>query len=200
MSNEIQIPKPVWVCGLTKDPPYEGDRPKGSYVFFELDKPNDEYKNEVLEVYSEMKIPVVYHRIRRGFHFFGDLRPDEVKNSLQKRLQNLNFDGSFNTTLRVKRKTPDEVFEMPLYQGPEPRPNWAKALMYFLSLEYRKEISNYDIAAEKCGLHKYFKPQKGHFIIFYPLCHICLTALPTEPENKLKHYQEAHGMFSENKI
>ena len=193
------LPKPIWVVGITKDPPYTGERPKFGYVFFELDKSDEKYKDEVLSVYKEMEIPVLYHRIRRGWHFFGDLRPDEVKNTLQRRLNHLNFDGSLNTTLRIKRKMNDEVFEMPIYQGPEPIPNWTKALRYFLTLEYRREITDYDQTAKKCGLYKYWKPQKGHSVIFYPLCHICLTALPTREENKLKHYQEVHGMFTEVK-
>ena len=71
--------KPIWVVGITKDPPYTGERPKVGYVFFELDKSDEKYKDEVLSVYKEMEIPVLYHRIRRGWHFFGDLRPDEVK-------------------------------------------------------------------------------------------------------------------------
>ena len=167
--EEINLPRPVWVCGITKDAPYEGERPKGSYVFFELDRSEKAYLDEVLQVYKEMNIPVLYHRIRRGFHFFGDMRPDEAKNKLQRRLQHLNFDGSLNTTLRVKRKSEDEVFETPIYQGPEPVPNWCKALRYFLTLEYKREIRDYDSTAKKCGLHKYFKPQKGHYIIFYPL-------------------------------
>lgn len=200
MSQEISLPKPVWVVGITKDPPYEGDRPRGAYVFFELDKPNDEYRDEVLSVYKDMKIPVLYQKIRRGFHFFGDLRPDEVKNTLQKRLEKLNFDGSFNTTLRIKRKTDDEVFELPIYQGPEPMPNWAKSLRYWLTLEYKRQITDYDQTAKRVGLHKYWKPQKGHYCIFYPLCNLCLTALPTEKKNKLKHYQKVHGMYKEVQI
>lgn len=193
------LPKPVWVCGVTKDPPYEGERPKGGYVFFELDKPDQAYCDEVLQVYQEMKIPVLYMRIRRGWHFFGDIRPDEIKNALQRRLNHLNFDGSFNTTLRIKRKTKDEVFESPIYQGPEPRPNWVKALNYFLNLEVKNEIKDYDYIAKKCGLYKYFKPQEGHNLIFYPLCNICLTALPTKKKNVLKHYQEEHDMYREVK-
>lgn len=198
MNQEI-LPRPIWVCGITKDPPYEGERPKFSYVFFELDKPNQEYIDEVLQVYLEMNIPVLWQKIRRGAHFFGDLRSDEVKNTLQRRLNHLNFDGSLNTTLRIKRKTDDEVFELPQWQGPDILPNWAKALRYFLTLEYKREITDYDKTAKKCGLYKYWKPQKGHSLIFYPLCHICLTALPTKPENKLKHYQEAHGILTGEK-
>lgn len=194
---DIEFPRPIWVCGITKDPPYEGERPKIAYVFFELDKPNQEYCDEVLKVYEEMNVPVVYQRVRRGWHFFGDIRHDEIKRNLQRRLQHLNFDGSLNTTLRIKRKTKDEVFEIPIYQGPEPRPNWAKALSYFLCLEVRNEIDDYDLTAKKCGLYKYFKPQKGHYVIFYPLCPICLTALPTEKKNMLKHYQIEHGRFME---
>jgi len=200
MSTELEnivLAKPVWVVGITKDPPYEGDRPKGGYVFFELDKSNEEYKEEVLQVYEEMKIPVLYHRIRRGWHFFGDLRPDEVRRTLQRRLTHLNFDGSMNTTLRIKRKADDEVFELPIYQGPLPMPNWCKALRYFLTLEYKREITDYDHTAKRCGLHRYFKPQKGHYVIFYPLCSLCLTALPAEKINKLKHYQKEHDMYKE---
>lgn len=193
----MELPKVVWAVGITKDPPYEGERPKGGYVFFELDKPNEEYKDEVLSVYAEMKIPVLYMRLRRGWHFFGDIRPDLIRTKLQERLSALNFDGSFNTTLRIKRKTDDEVFELPQYQGPEPRPNWAKALRWFLQQEYDRIITDYDLTAKRCGLHRYFKPQKGHYAIFYPLCPFCLTALPTNPESKLSHYQQAHNMFLE---
>lgn len=201
MSQEIErieLIKPVWVVGITKDPPYIGERPKGGYVFFELDKDNEEYKDEVLKVYEEMKIPVLYHRIRRGWHFFGDLRQDEVRRDLQRRLTHLNFDGSMNTTLRIKRKTDDEIFELPIYQGPLPMPNWCKALRYWLTLEHDKKIEDYDQTAKRVGLHKYFKPQKGgHYIIFYPLCSICLHALPADKINKIKHYQNEHGMYKE---
>lgn len=195
--DKIVLPKVSWVVGITKDPDYTGDRPKGGYVFFELDKANEEYKDEVLKVYEEMKIPVLYHRIRRGWHFFGDLRPDETRRLLQKRLSHLNFDGSMNTTLRIKRKTDDEVFELPIYQGPEPMPNWCKALKYWLTLEYKREITDYDYTAKRVGLQRYFKPQKGHNLIFYPLCSLCLTALPSEKINKIKHYKEEHGMYKE---
>lgn len=195
--SQINLPKPVWVCGITKDPDYEGERPKGSYVFFELDAANEEYRDEVLKVYAEMRIPVLYHRIRRGYHFFGDIRPDSVRVELLNRLAHLNLDGCFNTTLRITRKTEDEVFELPSYQGPEPRPNWAKALRWFLQQVHDKNVTDPDKTAKQCGLHKYWKPQKGHHLIFYPLCPVCLSALPSKPENKLKHYQEAHQMFRE---
>ena len=187
----------MWACGITKDPPYEGERPKGSYVFFELDKPDQEYYDEVLRTYRDLSIPVLYMRVRRGWHFFGDLRPDPVKNELQIKLRHLNFDGSLNTTLRIKRKEQHEIFEIPKYQGPEPKPNWAKALNYFLTLEVHRQITDYDYTAKRCGLQRYFKAQEGHNVIFYPLCAVCLTALPKHPENKLKHYQDKHRMLLE---
>lgn len=199
MSQSFVLPRPVWTCGLTMYEPHEGERPKVGYVFFELDKPNQEYFDEVIKTYAEMGIGVVSHKIRRGFHFFGDLRPDDIRRTLQKRLQHLNFDGSLNTTLRVKRKSSDEIFEPSIWHGKE-RPNWCKALQYFLALESRNEITDYDVTAKRCGLHKYFKPQKGHNIIFYPLCPKCLTSLPTEKKNELAHYQEAHKMFLEIQI
>ncbi|MDE2439365.1 MAG: hypothetical protein KGN01_08310, partial [Patescibacteria group bacterium] len=133
---DITLPRPCWVCGITHIEPYIDKIPETRYIFYELDYNNEEYKNEVLRGYADRNIAVVYQRTRRGFHFWGDLRHISINQEFQRSFRHLNADGSFNTTLRVKRKTPDEVFEMPLYQGPEPRPNWAKALMYFLSLEY----------------------------------------------------------------
>lgn len=194
----VVLPKPIWSVGITMYPPYEGERPREAYVFFELDKSDEAYYNEVVKTYLEMGIGVLSQRIRRGWHFMGEIRPDETRRLLQKRLQHLNFDGSLNTTLRIKRKSSDEIFEPAIWHGGE-RPNWCKSLQYFIALEARNEIDDYDKIAKRCGLYKYFKPQKGHHVIFYPLCPICLTSLPTEEKNELKHYQEQHHMFIEDK-
>lgn len=189
-----QIPRPVWSVGVTMYPPYEGQRPSEGYVFFELDKSDQKYFDEVIQTYEKYGIGVVSHKIRRGYHFFGEPRPDDVRREFQRRLQHLNFDGSLNTTLRIKRKSEDEIFEPSVWHGGD-RPNWAKSLQYFLALEARNEIEDYDITAKRCGLHKYFKPQRGHFVIFYPLCPFCLTSLPTEEKNEFKHYQDVHNML-----
>ena len=193
--SKIVLPKPIWVCGITHIQPYTDKIPNERYVFFELDSDKEEYKIEVLKGYADRNIPVLYQKVRRGFHFWGGLFSMKINQEFQRSFSHLNLDGSLNTTLRIKRKTDNEVFEMPQYQGPEPIPNWAKALRYFLTLEYRRQITDYDQTAKKCGLYKYWKPQKGHSVIFYPLCHICLTALPTKEDNKLKHYQDVHRMF-----
>ena len=195
MSQEIELPKPVWVCGVNFMPANENERKTHRYIFFELDKPDEKYKDEVLKGFADRNIPVLWQRIGRGYHFFSDLRTIEENAEFIKAFAHLNFDMCLNTTIRVTRKREDEIFELPQYQGSEPRANNLKALRWFIQQEYDRTIKDYDQIARKSGLHKYYTAAANHNIIFYPLCPMCLKTLPKEKKDVLEHYQTKHEMF-----
>lgn len=200
MSQELKLPDVKWVCGINFMPANEADREKFRYIFFELDKPDEKYKDEVLKGFADRKIPVLYQRKSRGWHFWSDLRTIEENVEFTKTFDHLNFDGCANTTIRVTRKRDDEIFELPQYQGEEPKPNNLKALRWFLQQEYERRSKNYDLIARQSGLHKYYKSYGNHAIIFYPLCPMCLKTLPKEKKDVLEHYQIKHEMFLEARL
>ena len=200
MSQEIELPRPVWVCGINFLPSNENERKQYRYIFFELDRADEKYKDEVLKGFSDRKIPVLYMRVGRGWHFWSDLRTIEENVEFTKAFDHLNWDGCANTTIRITRKRDDEVFELPQYQGPEPRPNNLKALRWFIQQEYDRTIKDYDQVAKKSGLHKYYTAAANHNIIFYPLCPMCLKTLPKEKKDVLEHYQTKHEMFLGDKL
>lgn len=181
-------------------PSNEIERSSKRFIFFELDRPDEKYKDEVLKGFADRNIPVLYQRTGRGWHFWSDLRSISENVEFTKAFDHLNWDGCANTTIRVTRKREDEVFELPIYQGPEPMPNNLKALRWFLQQEHDRKIEDYDYTAKKCGLYKYYIAPANHFIIFYPLCSMCLKTLPKEKKDVISHYQTVHQMFLEIKI
>lgn len=148
-----------WVGGIVKISPEKGkDYP---YTFFELDTTDPVLHNFVLNQYRLFCINVVFQRVGKGYHYFGDMTHIETWRKWYKDLKPLNPD--FPTlTLRVTRKSGKEVWERPIYMesvhiAANP-PNWARALMHFLNKE-QSYTNSTDIhtAMKHCGLPKYFK-------------------------------------------
>lgn len=153
-SDKIKHKK--FVGGIVRISPEKGrDFP---YTFFELDTVDQTQHEFVLNQYKKFNIDVIYQRVGKGYHYFGNMVDIQIWREWYADLKPLNPD--FPTiTLRITRKTIKETWEKPVYIMATSEPlNWAKALMHFLSKEKIFENStNIHTAMKHCGLPKYFK-------------------------------------------
>ena len=153
----------VWVAGVVNRDP---EQPRGNpslprYTFFEIDTTDINIHNAVLFVYQKFNINVCSHRIGQGYHYFGDKVPMTIWREWYKLLEPFNKDFP-PLTLRISKKKDSEVFDKPIWHNFNPqftdRPNWAKAILYYLYKVVRDENpDNLKLSMAKCGLHKYWK-------------------------------------------
>jgi len=163
--------KIIWVCGINDfhpswTPEEIRTRP---YIFNELDTTDQDAHKIVLQAYADAKIDVLVHPLNHGYHYFGER--SDVKEWKQHYLKIRHLNPKYpGHTLRITRKTPEERYDVSQWisKTPEIRPNWVKALSWFITKESRHENSTYlQEATKRVGLEKYFG------VVRYGLCPLC---------------------------
>lgn len=134
------------------------------YSFFEIDTIDENIHQRVLENYMKFNLDVVSQRIGKGYHYFGNITDRQVWKEWYFGIRDINLKWP-PLTLRITRKFYDEIFERPVYHEAQNRPpNWARALMHFLSKEHmRMNSTDLHKAMKSCSLPEYFK------VVVYPL-------------------------------
>jgi hypothetical protein len=138
-----------------KNPEYD------RYIFADIDQLQPYRLDAVLDIYKKNKVSVVVQRVGRGWHLFGDIVNFETLKKMRQEMKDY-VDPRAGTCLRITRKTPNEVWLKPEWHNfssyPE-RPNWVKAISYFLCREERFENEEWlKRAVNKCGIYKYWQP------------------------------------------
>ena len=131
------------------------------YLWLDIDQLQPYRLEAVLKILEDNKISCIVQRVGRGWHIFADL----VNFTTLKHIRTLTkdyVDPRAGTCLRITRKSEYEVWQKPVWYNfgnYSDRPNWVKAISYFLCREQRHETESYlKIAVQKCGLNKYWQP------------------------------------------
>lgn len=131
------------------------------YLWLDIDQLQPYRYDAVMKTLEENKISCVVQRVGRGWHFFCDKVDFETLKRIRLAVKDY-VDPRAGTCLRITRKSQYEVWMKPTWHnfgGYADRPNWVKAISYFLCREERHETELYlKKAVEKCGLQKFWQP------------------------------------------
>jgi len=149
-----------WSGTLTKE-----DRVKNPeydrYIFADIDQLQPYRLEAVLDIYKNNRISCLVQRVGRGWHLFGDMVNFETLKKMRLEMKDY-VDPRAGTCLRITHKSEFETWLRPEwhnFSGYSDRPNWVKAVSYFLCREERFENEEWlRKAVQKCGLQKYFQP------------------------------------------
>lgn len=129
------------------------------YSFCDIDVLEEERFDKVLDVYRKYQVDVVSQRLGKGWHFISDVV--DFDTWLKIRMETKPYVDPLwpPHCIRLTKKRENEIFEKPIYhQHKNERPNWSKAIMWFLTKTQRDgNPKNLWAEAKHAGLHKYFQ-------------------------------------------
>ena len=129
------------------------------YCYADIDTPNKEYANAVLEIFKKYNVTCIIQRVGKGFHAIGDFVDYDLWYKIRTETKPYCDPLWPPHCIRISRKRNDEVWEKPEYyqNNNNQKPNWCKAVLYFLCREMRFENeASLRTAMKRCGLDKYF--------------------------------------------